>query len=950
MTDVLTNTVRTLGGRYDIVAEIGSGAMATVYRARDRQYDRDVAVKILHLAMCEALASQRFLREIQIEARLQHPHIIGLFDSGEVDGCPYYVMPLVEGETLRARLKRDGPLPVPEALRIAEEIGTALSYAHGQGVIHRDIKPANILLSSGVAMLADFGIARAASEVGGSDLTEKGIAVGTPSYMSPEQAGGDGVVDVRSDIYALGCVLFEMLAGEPPFTGRTTQAVMARHILEPVPSLEVVRPGLSRSIVVVVERALAKIPVDRFATADEFITALKATAVETGPRKRGRAFIGTTALAVALALAAALALWPERPALDRSKVVVFPLEERGLPPTEAGAGIDLALMIAAALEHADPLRPLDIRDRLSPAQSARPDLITAAQRRSIAIERGAGLYIAGVIQGFRDSTTVILRLYDVAGDSIVAGRAVGGMRQLAAVHQLGIDAAKSLIPSLIDPGRDIDLTPLRDRNAGAIALFVQGEREYRLSNFKSALAHYERALGADSALALAAVKGAQAASWVKDAQKASDLVQLAISRDSLLPTRYSQYARGLGAFLAGDADSAVAWFERASRTTPGWAEASMALGEVYYHLVPLRPRLDSLAAAAFNAALASDSGFTPPLFHLAEIAIRSGDVTRGRFLIDRFIRHRPSAQLVTHLELMLECTVRGHREFDWSQAVPTASREVLSAGKALSGAGLKLGCADGAFRSLLASDQVEYHWGALLGHHAVLAATGQHQRLIAVVDSTVERGTLRQAMMAYIADTIAGLPVGAKAREVEAFGKGRWGTRYEGLAGQPGRNWLQWLFGIWHAQLGDTAMVRVIQARLDSAPPAIGALDPRFYAQALSAHLALGMRDTSGAIERFRQLASRASFDDLEWEWGLPLAVERIRLAEIYLARGQHREAHDVATIFDHPGPIAHLVFLPRSLAIRYRAATALGRRDAAIGYRKRLTELGRLDLVEALK
>ena len=267
MTDVLDGTGRVIGERYELIQEIGRGGMATVYRARDRRYDRHVAVKILDASLCRALAADRFLREIQIEAQLQHPHIIGLFDSGEVDGCPFYAMPFVEGESLRERIRREKQLPVQDALRIAGEVGSALAYAHRNGSVHRDVKPANILLSSGVAMLADFGIARAARDVGGAELTERGIAIGTVAYMSPEQAGGDQDVDGRSDIYSLGCVVYEMLAGEPPFTGTTSYAVMVRHMRERIPSLDVVRPGLPASLVTAVTRALAKTPADRFASA-----------------------------------------------------------------------------------------------------------------------------------------------------------------------------------------------------------------------------------------------------------------------------------------------------------------------------------------------------------------------------------------------------------------------------------------------------------------------------------------------------------------------------------------------------------------------------------------------------------------------------------------------------------------------------------------------------------
>ncbi|HEU5261101.1 MAG TPA: serine/threonine-protein kinase, partial [Gemmatimonadales bacterium] len=213
-----------LAGRYTIERTLGRGGMATVYLARDLRHQRAVAVKVLRPDLFDSSGRERFLREIEIAAGLQHPNILPLHDSGAADGLLYYVMPYVEGESLRDRLDRENQLPVDEALRIAREVAEALGYAHGHGIVHRDIKPANVLLSAGHALVMDFGIAHAISEAGGPQLTERGIAVGTPAYMSPEQASGREAVDARSDLYALGCVVYEMLAGEPPFTGRTAQA------------------------------------------------------------------------------------------------------------------------------------------------------------------------------------------------------------------------------------------------------------------------------------------------------------------------------------------------------------------------------------------------------------------------------------------------------------------------------------------------------------------------------------------------------------------------------------------------------------------------------------------------------------------------------------------------------------------------------------------------------
>lgn len=260
-----------LGERYLIKHELGAGGMATVYLATDTRHGRDVAVKVLRPELAASLGSERFLREIQIVARLQHPHILMLIDSGGQDGFLFYVMPFFEGESLRQRLDREGQLPIDDAIQIARQVASALAYAHKKGVIHRDIKPGNILLSENDAMVADFGIARAISAAEDStELTDSGIVLGTPSYISPEQIAARDNVDGRTDVYALGCVLYEMLAGEPPFYGSSIHTIMARHALDPVPPLRTVRPSIPLSLEHAINVALAKSPADRFNDAAHF--------------------------------------------------------------------------------------------------------------------------------------------------------------------------------------------------------------------------------------------------------------------------------------------------------------------------------------------------------------------------------------------------------------------------------------------------------------------------------------------------------------------------------------------------------------------------------------------------------------------------------------------------------------------------------------------------------
>ena len=278
---MLNQLQASLADRYRIERELGRGGMATVFLARDLKHDRPVALKVLHPHLAQMLGPDRFLREIRLCARLQHPHILAVHDSGDADGQLWFTMPYVEGETLRSRLQRETQLPVNDALRITCEVADALHYAHQHGVIHRDIKPENILLSGGHAQLADFGIARALLPDSDERLTESGISLGTPRYMSPEQAMAQRDVDARTDIYSLGCVLYELLAGEPPFTGPTPQAVLAKRLSEPIPHLRTGR-DVPQALERAVTRALARSPADRFSTAAEFAGALRSDRLEDG--------------------------------------------------------------------------------------------------------------------------------------------------------------------------------------------------------------------------------------------------------------------------------------------------------------------------------------------------------------------------------------------------------------------------------------------------------------------------------------------------------------------------------------------------------------------------------------------------------------------------------------------------------------------------------------------
>jgi serine/threonine-protein kinase len=345
MADPLPRLTTALSDRYRIERELGAGGMATVYLAEDIRHRRRVAVKVLRPELAAMIGAERFLKEIEVTANLQHPHILPLHDSGEADHFLYYVMPYVEGETLRARIQREKQLRIEDAVAIATGVASALDYAHRHGIVHRDIKPENILLHDGQPLIADFGIALAVSQAGGSRLTETGLSLGTPHYMSPEQAMGDRELDARSDIYSLGAVLYELLAGDPPYTGSTAQAIVAKVITEKAPPVTALRETVPPHVAAALAKALSKLPADRFTTAAQFAEALAhrvpgvtlelATARETAAAGRGATRIARhpalpwVLLAVALVVAGVLGARLDRSQGGGGNVVRAILE---LPP------------------------------------------------------------------------------------------------------------------------------------------------------------------------------------------------------------------------------------------------------------------------------------------------------------------------------------------------------------------------------------------------------------------------------------------------------------------------------------------------------------------------------------------------------------------------------------------------------------------------------------------
>ncbi len=483
-----------LSDRYTIEGELGAGGMAIVYLAHDLKHDRKVAVKVLRPELAAALGAERFLHEIRVTANLQHPHILPLHESGEVGSFVFYVMPFIAGESLRDRLNRETQLSVEESLTIANQVADALASAHRQGVVHRDIKPENILLREGHALVADFGISLAVSSAGGDRLTETGLSLGTPAYMSPEQVAGEREIDARSDIYSLACVLYEMLAGQPPFTGATAQVVLARHVTDPVPPLATARSSVSHTVTHAITKALGKAPADRFESVQLFAKALRAE--RTTP------------------LAATVQAVP-----NNKSIVVLPFENLSPDPDNAFFADGLTEEIIADLSKVQALRVIS-RTSAMVLKDSHKDVPT------IASELNVRYVLEGSVRRAGDSLRITAQLIDARNDAHLWAEKYSGT--LDDIFDLQERLSRSIVDELSvtlssDEHRRIAARPIEDVRAHDIWLRA---RQYALSLTKDGpqrarkLVEEALAIAGENALlhaTLAWVHGVRYSSTVEDA-------------------------------------------------------------------------------------------------------------------------------------------------------------------------------------------------------------------------------------------------------------------------------------------------------------------------------------------------------------------------------------------------------------------------------------------------
>jgi serine/threonine-protein kinase len=955
--DAVSRLNAALEGRYRIERLLGEGGTSTVYLADDLKHERQVALKVLKPELAAAVGAERFLAEIKTTANLQHPAILPLHDSGVADDVFYYVMPFVRGATLRDRIATEGPLSLADVVLITSDIANALAYAHAEGVIHRDVKPANILLSEGHAVLADFGLSKALLPGGPDGLTQTAGVGGTVRYMSPEQMRGDPGLDGRSDQYSLACVVYEMLSGEPPFTGRTAWAVIARQMSGEMRSLGSTRSGIPPAADAVISRALEAQPADRFPGVADFAGAL-ASVLSTEPRSRGhegaaRGRVGWPARAGFLALAGAAlwvlgtALWgpsDPRAELDPDRVVVFPLVDQRSGAADQAAGEQLAIMVGTTLEHAEPLRWVDGWDWLEPSLRSDMGSWSIEQGIAIALGRGARYVVDGRILGQADSVQVMVRLHDAAsGELVLTNVQSGGLEELPA---LGRRAVVALLPSLIDPGRSVQAGALDAYSPEAVADWLNGEREYRESRFASALVSFRSAVAADSTMAIAAMRGAQSARWLLENGQAISLIEAALANEASLSPRQRLLAQGIRRYFRGDALEAERVLLEAISRDPAWSDAWMALGEVYYHLMPGVGSGAADAEEAFRAALDHDPGFTPPRVHLAELALRRGDVVRGDSL--RLALPSGEAQS-THLDLMSRCVRSGREALDWSEVAGSEEGgfAVLSAAVSLGAGGAHPRCAIDAFGGLASwgarvegggPRTADMAWSTLLGLQSLNAATGNHDEVRRLITSA--RQFEQQQDYLWVVSALTGSPWGEEAR--------RAAERLE-RADQQSATAL-WAIGVWNALRGSPEVVaevaEIARVRARSATDgsvAVVADSLRSYgvlADVLEGWSALARADTSAAVERFTEVRPVGSPAGLEWSLWEPLAAERLQLARLRLATGELEAAIEAAESLDHPQPVVYVAYVAESLRVRVRAAEEQGDAERARQYRARLDRL----------
>ena len=924
--------------------------MSRVFVAEETSLGRKVVIKLLPPELAATLSVDRFRREIQLAASLQHPHIVPLLAAGEAGDLLYYSMPLVEGESLLTRLRRDAELPVPEAMRVLRDVADALSYAHRHGVVHRDIKPANVLMSDGHALVTDFGVAKALDQARQSSLTSTGLALGTPTYMAPEQAAADPHTDHRADIYALGVLGYEILTGQPPFTAPTAQAVVAAHLTQAPTPLAVLRPSVPPALATLIMRCLEKRPADRWQSAGELLHVLESfsTPVEAGAATSATSIAATSATSIAAT--SAKPILRTRPAWRR-------------PVTLLALGAGLAAAAGwFALRHSRGTAPLD-PDLIAVAPFDVPDAKLSLWREGLVDVLSRNLDGAGPVRSV--PSTAVIRRWSGRADRpsaaalgrrtgarlVVFGSLIGAGPDSARLTATAFDVvedrplaeielrddadrmdrlADSLTVRLLrELGRTRRIEVFRTTSLGSTSLpalkaFLRGEQWFRRASWDSAMVSYEQAIALDSTFPLALWRSSIVLGWqhsstdslsLARALRAGALNHGLATRDSLLLTAHAVLS-GLYATLPRVSWQAMRRIHALAldltRRYPDDYESWYVLGEARYHWgspVGSSPRE---ALEAFDRAIGSDSSFAPAYIHPFELALGLDGPQAAHRYATGYLALQPtdaSAAGIRLADQLLQAATSPSQDTRrlLREAAPTALHD---AWLALSRGADSMESVVAVSRALVAAPEGDAPW----------ISPAKRQSYLGV--SLLRRGHLREAVK-IIYQNPETLPV----QLVEAALLSR------DLPDTTERMFRDWLAGgrrvvvpatlTWWAARGDSVMVRAIGHRSDSiarsAPSQVDRGIGRYTSLAAQAHLALMRHDTADAVRRLEAMP-----DSL-----CPLCYfQRLTLAHLLSARQEDQKAAKLLDrwLIELVAPSDVLWTLERA-----RVAERMGNREKAV-------------------
>src|SRR6266545_39453 len=929
-----------LGTAYRVEKELGGGGMSRVFVAEETRLARRVVIKVLPPDLALEMRVDRFNREIQLSASLQHPHIVPLLAAGGADDLLYYTMPFVEGEALRSRLSREGELPVRDAVRILKDVADALAYAHARGVVHRDIKPDNVLLSGHHAVVADFGVAKAVSQAKPeSGLTSVGVALGTPAYMAPEQAAGDPNVDTRADIYAFGAMAYEMLTGRPPFAGLAPHQMLAAHVTEPVVPVTDRRPTLSPALAELVMACLAKNPGDRPQRAEEILQALEGMATPSGSvaitspvatvrnvlRRPRNKVLAVAALAIIVVAAGWVTLRPRAPAaLDANRVAIAPFDVLGEPDLTLWRE-GLVDVLSRSLDGAGPLRTV------SPTLVVRRWSGRTDEQSAQALGRATGartVVFGGVVQAGADSVRLTATVLDVAGPTVL-----GEIELREGADRMDRLADSLTVRVLRELGRTRAIGFVRNASLGsrslpALKAFLQGEQFLRRSEWDSALAYHQRAIGFDSGFALAWSHAGQAAGWTHSATdsvsrtyklRAGALNHGLAPRESLIVVSESLAS----VVYAGPAQVAGAWWtygkrliatlDDAVRRYPNDPELWYMLGDARFHAgslarLPLRASLE-----AFDRAIALDSAFTPSYVHAVPMGFEYGGTDAGRRYAAAFLAAGAMGEYAKGTALVARLSEPATRAKAIAYLADSADNHLFQT--VWLAIGRWTDSAETVVAMLRARAEVEKKTGkttnmAQVSFPIALAARGHLKEAVPL--------TTFPALLAQYA--LAGAIPGDSATRMARSWIDRPGDGL--LFAAP-------LLANAHDSAGVTAALRKTEALRQHPPPNLPPIAKEFFAYLLSsqhAYVALASGDTAEALRLFKARPDTAAFGGN--------SIDALMNAQLLATHGRAAEA---AVLLDRPlvgfSSAPTVIEILRALE-RGRIYERLGNRERAIeGY-----------------